>query len=285
MQQPFVAVAFCSRLARINPGNNENSIFKNDYLIAKIKDEIIHTKQSSLSSLEKGNKKIRLILILHNIQSIIIQNNILEENKKYKLPVFYKFPFHLFKKEVWDIEHIDSNTENTLENIAEQKEWLKYSSIGIIDEALKTDIKSFLNQASNDKENIEEINALFEGLHSRIIEYQTGENKLNKNEKQRIWNLTLLDVSTNRGYGNKIFPAKRRIIIGKDQGKKIIIDNNLEEKYDEDIPIAFIPPCTMNVFLKYYNTSIHNLREWDRYDADAYLQNIASVLEIFWTKE
>ncbi|GHU02669.1 hypothetical protein FACS1894147_05070 [Spirochaetia bacterium] len=267
--------------------NNGKNIFKNDYLIDKIKNEIINTKQSFLSSLNKGknDQKIRAILVLHNIQSVIIQNSILEENEKYKLPVFYKFPFHLFKMETWDIEHIDSNTENTLKDVKEQKEWLKYSSVGITDENLKTDIRSFLNRASDDKENIEEINASFEDLHSRTIEYQTGENKLNKDEKQKIWNLTLLDSSTNRGYGNKIFPAKRRIIIGKDQGKKIIIDDNLDEKYDKDILIAFIPPCTMNVFLKYYNTSIRNLREWDRCDAKAYLENIVSALKDFWIKE
>ena len=30
--------------------------------------------------------------------------------------MFYKFPFHLFKREKWDVEHIDSNTTNNLED-------------------------------------------------------------------------------------------------------------------------------------------------------------------------
>ncbi|MBI9037320.1 MAG: DUF262 domain-containing protein, partial [Bacteroidales bacterium] len=58
----------------------------------------------------------RPLLLLHNIQTVINQGKELIKNEKYKLPVFYKFPFHLFKNEVWNIEHIASNTDNSLEN-------------------------------------------------------------------------------------------------------------------------------------------------------------------------
>jgi hypothetical protein len=94
----------------------------------------------------------------------------------------------------------------------------------------------------------------------------------------------LLDASTNRSYGNAIFPAKRRVIIGKDQGKKIYIDDNLEVKDDKGAT-AFIPPCTANVFMKYYNPVTNNLREWDKKDAEAYLKNIEEVLTIFFNRK
>ena len=66
-------------------------------------------------------------MLLHNIQTVINQNNRIKSEEKYALPVFYKFPFHLFKKEKWDVEHIDSNTTNTLDLEKDQIEWLKYS--------------------------------------------------------------------------------------------------------------------------------------------------------------
>ena len=44
---------------------------------------------------------------------------------------------------------------------------------------------------------------------------------------------------------------------------------------------AFIPPCTKNVFLKYYNPLTNNLREWDKTDAEAYEKNIKDTLQIF----
>ena len=53
----------------------------------------------------------------------------------------------------------------------------------------------------------------------------------------------------------------------------------------QDGAIAFIPPVTKNVFLKYYNTSIDNLREWSESDAIAYKQNILETLEDFGVKD
>ena len=100
------------------------------------------------------------------------------------------------------------------------------------------------------------------------------------NEKDKLWNFTLLDYSTNRSYGNDIFPAKRRILIGKDQGKKISIDDELKVNESEGA-IAFIPPCTKNVFLKYYSKGTSNLREWTKEDAEAYLENIKTNLNEF----
>ena len=85
---------------------------------------------------------------------------------------------------------------------------------------------------------------------------------------------------TRISYGNAIFSAKRRVILGKDQGEKIIVDNDYEIKISKS-GSAFIPPCTKNVFLKYYNPLTNNLREWDKTDAEAYEKNIKDTLQIF----
>ncbi|MDR1895390.1 MAG: DUF262 domain-containing protein [Prevotellaceae bacterium] len=260
--------------------NQSKEKFKNDYLVPQIKTKIHNIKLSEVDGLTKEHG-LNPILLLHNIQTIINQNRYLKDDEKYKLPVFYKFPFHLFKKEKWDVEHIDSNTENALEAEKDQKEWLKAASIGIkLNDKLKDDIKKFIT-AKKDGEKPE-----FSQLYDKVIEdYRKSgsgeEKKLSDEEKNKIWNLCLLDASTNRGYGNSIFPAKRRAIIGKDQGKKIAVNDELEVDEDEGT-IAFIPPCTKNVFLKYYNPSTNSLREWDKDDAEAYLKNIKEVLKSFF---
>ena len=248
--------------------------FVRDY----IKDQI-KSKLEKCSNLEQeydteGKPKktqCRPLLLLHNIQTVINQGKELVKNDKYKLPVFYKFPFHLFKKEVWDIEHIDSNTENSLEDEKEQKEWLKAAYIGVANEKLKAKIKDFINQ--------EETKPSFEELQEEITN-SSEDSKLNDEDKNKIWNFCLLDASTNRGYGNSIFSAKRRAIIGKDQGKKIWVDDELNIKEDSG-EVAFIPQCTKNVFMKYYNTSTNNLRRWEKEDAESYKTNIAEVLNEF----
>lgn len=221
----------------------------------------------------------RSLLLLHNIQTVVNQNNKLSSKEEYKLPAFYKFPFHLFKNENWDVEHIDSNTINGLENEKDQKEWLKYSVLGAKpSEELKNEIIAFLRNDNGKKP--------FEDLCQEIEKDNQSESWHNpEQDKNKVWNFVLLDAGTNRGYGNALFPTKRRCIIEKDQGKTCLIDDETLEVSLQDGAIAFIPPVTKNVFLKYYNTSIDNLREWNESDAKAYKENILNTLSVFGVED
>lgn len=213
------------------------------------------------------------LLLLHNIQTIINQNNKLKSKEEYKLAVFYKFPYHIFKKEHWDVEHIDSNTTNDLGKTKDQKEWLKYTILGAdLKDNIKEKIKSFIQNKNSE--------VSFDELADEIEKLTTSTWANPEQDKNKVWNFVLLDAGTNRGYGNSIFPAKRRCIIGKDQGKSYTIDDDLNVTMN-DGAIAFIPPVTRNVFLKYYNSSIDNLREWNEKDAIAYKQNILDTLKDF----
>lgn len=260
-----------------------NNVSSKENFVSKLK-EAIKEKTKKCNDLAKqyeidGPSKTTCspLLLLHNIQTIINQNNQLKSKEEYKLAVFYKFPFHIFKKENWDVEHIDSNTTNGLEKTKDQKEWLKYSVLGAdLDNELKEKIKSFIQ----DKDSEVSFNELAEEIEDQTP--STWENP--ELDKNKVWNFVLLDAGTNRGYGNSIFPAKRRCIIGKDQGKSYTIDDDLNVSM-EDGAIAFIPPVTRNVFLKYYNTSVDNLREWNEKDATAYKQNILDTLKEFGVKD
>lgn len=223
----------------------------------------------------------RPLLLLHNIQTVINQNKQME-NSKYGLATFYKFPFHLFKLEKWDVEHIDSNTENDLSDIKEQKEWLKSASLTVTDGQLKENIRNFITKEEQNSENNQDID--FKDLKGKIIGQDNAENRLSDAEKNMVWNFTLLDSHTNRSYGNSIFPVKRRVIIGKDQGILYEVDENLEVK-ETTGKIAFIPPVTKNVFLKYYNPNVNNLKEWTKEDATAYKKNILETLKEFGVKD
>ena len=275
-----------------------------EYLMSVIKDIIPCKKIKDIEnrvyevdaedSQTKGGSKTncRPILLLHNLQTVINQNRILSANAKYKNGVFYKFPFHLYKLEGWDVEHIDSNTENGLDNIKSQREWLLNAYFGLQDKTLRGQIQKFFKQyagkASEQSEDSAKQTARDEAFTElkHQIEDVGGNDRLSQNEKNKIWNFTLLDSSTNRSYGNAIFPAKRKVIIGKDQGKKFnpsTIDENGQIVLGsaENSPSAFIPPCTRYVFLKYYNTASFDPNVWTRNDADAYKNNIIEVLKDF----
>ena len=244
-----------------------------------VKEEIIrivHKKQLCQQYETSGSPKTqcRPILLLHNIQTIINQNRTFSESTKYKLPVFYKFPFHLFKKEKWDVEHIDSHTENDLADENEQREWLRQSLLllGETNE-LKHEIQAFLEP----KEGVEKPS--FEDLRVKIG-LASADVKLNEEEKNKLWNFCLLDPTTNRGYGNALFPIKRRIVIAKSQGKTVIVGDDLSVE-EKNGAIAFIPPCSEKVFQKAFNPLPTGLREWNKADAKSYLKNIAMTLRDF----
>ncbi len=257
--------------------------------------DIENTVYEVESAPNKGGSKTncRPILLLHNLQTVINQNRILGANAKYKNGVFYKFPFHLYKLEGWDVEHIDSNTENGLNDIQSQREWLLNAYFGLQDKAYQTlrdQIQEFFKTRKGDEQNADSDkqtvrNKQFVELR-RQIEGISDNNRLDQNEKNKIWNFTLLDSSTNRSYGNAIFPAKRRVIIGKDQGKRFslpTIDENGEIVLGsaENGSSSFIPPCTRYVFLKYYNTASFDPNAWTKDDAEAYKNNIKEVLKDF----
>ena len=69
--------------------------------------------------------KVRPLLLLHNIQTVINQNKNFEGKKEYGLGFYYKFPFHLYALENWNIEHISPETTNDMDDWKEQKEWLE----------------------------------------------------------------------------------------------------------------------------------------------------------------
>lgn len=286
-------------------GYATKSVFREEYLIGAIKQSIRYkdientvyeVDAESSQDIKGGNKRNCLfILLLHNLQTVINQNKVLAENRKYNEGVFYKFPFHLYKSEGWDVEHIDSTTENQLNDIRSQREWLLNAYFGLQGEKfkeIKDKIEKFFKEFTGknyeqnedqDKQNAR--NERFEELRSTIDDIN-GNIRLSRTEKNKIWNFALLDSSTNRSYGNAIFPAKRRVIIGKDQGKRFLpstVDENgkIVNCEVQEGQSSFIPPCTKSVFLKYYNDASSDPNSWNKEDAKAYMNNIKVTLKEF----
>lgn len=256
----------------------------------KIKNEIKHyinCSSEQLNSLDFNNDKnrIRGILLLHNIQTILMQQEIQED--KYKQTVFYKFPFHLFKKESWNVEHIDSATQNDLDDSKDRKAWLQ-TALAAIKQIAPKEAEVFLDkreqylQYHKDDSNKQE---KFSELYKYVQKLFSTDNALSAteedNERMHIWNLALLDESTNKSYQNSIFSVKRAFIILKEQGKHCYIDSNGEIATDERRTMAFVPICTKQAFMKYYTPNANALLIWTKDDANHYLNNIKILLKDF----
>jgi uncharacterized protein with ParB-like and HNH nuclease domain/uncharacterized protein YjbJ (UPF0337 family) len=204
----------------------------------------------------KDKTKIRELLLLYNLQFIVKQYEETKEKSGYEICV--KFPFELFKKEKWDVEHIDSYTTNAITEKKIQVEWLRTARIDTADKLddLKEDIINFIDSENNARS--------FDELKGSIIE-KVGETSNDENTKNSIGNLTLLSADINRSYGNALFPTKRRIIIEKDNAGK------------------FIPICTKNVFLKYFDRQGSTRTQWTDSDIKNHQNNIGEVLNGFFT--
>jgi hypothetical protein len=256
----------------------------------QLKDIVCSKTPSGFSSfdyeIDLAYKKpaVKKFLLLFNIQYIV--NQYVKAMEKGNAEVYVRFPFHLFttsdNHKGWDVEHISSQTENRLENNTSQVEWLAmaeeeleilktagdddFSVVGEdnkktiqiqylqrFDNCLKQ-IRLFLENASSAKP--------FPDLYKEVTKL-VGEDSNESEMKDSIGNLTLLDAETNRSYGNSLFTKKRRIIIDRDSNGE------------------FIPVCTKNVFLKYFDTKGMSPNKWTENDMRVHQNYMGKTFDVF----
>jgi len=229
------------------------------YLIEEIKTQV----KCDIDDLEYGDKQVKKILLLLNIQTVL-------ETQKSDM----RFPFHKYKSEDWDIEHICSQTDKTI-NSQKRLAWID----DIIEYFTGTKDIQKAEEYISDNDEVKVIcNLIIELKKSEKIEddkFNTAFGLVQKyfkedsqtEEKDNISNLALLDSSTNRSYGNSFFPIKRNRIVENDKNG------------------IFVPIATKNLFLKYYSKKMGEIMYWSSNDANDYLEAIKTTLKIFLPKE
>lgn len=236
------------------------------------------------SYINNSANELRDLLLLHNIETLLQRYQTLKDSKQYQLQYeFEQFPFEVLYKQNWDIEHIASQTDNSLRNENEWTRWLQsikadYPSYfnydgDINEDSLKAKIQRYKINFEKEK-NKNNFNQLY-GVIIRYNEEETlGNEAIKKDEKDNIGNLVLLDRHTNRSYKNDLFPQKRKAIITADG-----LGANVETR-------QFIPLCTMQCFTKAYNKENNvKLNAWTKADAEAYLEDIKEKLSKYFTNK
>lgn len=213
-----------------------------NYLNVTIQNELNNYK---IEELKYGNGLIKNILLYHNIQTMLDNEN---ETSR--------FPFDRYKKESWDIEHIHAIATEMPTIKQHRIDWLNNAK-EFTDGALQIEINEYLSTID------EQLKAdSFSIISDKILTYfaEKTENGQKHEDVDDISNLVLLDSGTNRSYKNAVFPAKRKTIIDKEKTG------------------TFIPICTKNVFLKYYSKDISKMTIWGVKDRNDYLENIKTTL-------
>ena len=205
----------------------------------------------------KHSEGIHRVLLLHNIHQHIFTSEQI------------RFPFDLYTKEKWSLEHIYAQQSEPLRNREEQ--------IGFIEEHIAT----FRQDAFGDDKETSSLIAELEGIRSKIQEPEKTESErvsLFENALELITafevkhmgdtvplhglqNLCLLSRGVNSALSNRTFARKRAIM------REIVMTATQE----------YIPMATRRVFLKYYSTSPKDNAYWRREDAEVYMEHIRSV--------
>lgn len=160
-----------------------------DWIDEEIKSRL---KDIDLEELEYNEKGVREILLLHNIQTML--NNENETNR---------FPFDRYKKEDWDVEHIHAIATEVKVKKEDQAQWLE-------DNFIKTETHTDEDKNKQIYEIISSKTSIDESQFDELIGYVLGE------EDNKLQNLCLLDSRTNRSYKNASFKEKRKQIIKRE---------------------------------------------------------------------
>lgn len=168
----------------------------------------------------------------------------------------HKFPFELYVKEKWSIEHIIPQNPKEISDVEMYKQWyidlLSYNDNNAYDEVIEQ-LRKY--QAIEDINKDKEFKAKLDKI---VIEFEDTTHKID--------NLLLLDRNTNSSLGNQLFKDKRLKILRFDKNGK----------NDKGEPV-FIPSETLNAFNKTFSEKI-NIENWLKDDGENYKNSISERL-------
>ena len=239
--------------------------------------DYINDSPNSEGRFDYGEERVRPVLLLHNVLTYLKRLQVAGEQYDTLSPI--RFPFNLYKREDWDVEHIASRTPNDLTDRTNQINWLLAVYDFIQDNKLRQNIEEYVKKDSSDDNDFANLKNEILGKN-KWLESQ-GENS----DKDALANLVLLDRRTNRQYKNSIFPLKRQWILAKERGEKITALKLNKGKIDKETisfpDNAYILPCTKDVFTKSYNEHMDHGLEWTREDGKRYLKRMKEIFDHF----
>ena len=193
----------------------------------------------------------------------------------------FRFPFDLYKENGWDIEHIDSQTENPLKSNEDQARWIAGALLDTVDGLSADDRTSLENNVKmveenrdakpswdflREKINGELLSELNKGAWKTAVSLIQTEVGVENQNEHFIGNLTLLDEATNRSYKNALFCSKRKAVIEAVGAGRYIL------------------PATQYVFLKFFDRdtiSASSRIKWSASDKEKHHDFIYNQLKDF----
>jgi hypothetical protein len=233
-------------------------------MMDRFKQDNRYIKKDMIDEFEYKSEYVPRVLLLFNVECCRRGQNV-------------RFAFDKYKKENWDVEHVDSQNDATLQEYDDRMRWMK--NVKFILNMEHTDrAKELANVCQNlivdftksSKVNVDRYRAFYQTIN-KFYSAESGENDsevdLTTKKKDYLSNLTLLDSATNREYKDAPFAYKRYCIVKNDR-----------------LGDRFIPLCTRNLFLKYYTDSNNessylDTMRWNSSDREGYMNAMHEAVD------
>lgn len=233
-------------------------------MMDRFKQDNRYIKKDTIDEFEYKSEYVPRVLLLFNVECCRRGQNV-------------RFAFDKYKKENWDVEHVDSQNDATLQEYDDRMRWMK--NVNFILNMEHTDrAKELANECQNliveftkhSKVNVDRYRTFYQTIN-KFYSAESGENDsevdLTTKKKDYLSNLTLLDSATNREYKDAPFAYKRYCIVKNDR-----------------LGDRFIPLCTRNLFLKYYTDSNNessylDTMRWNSSDREGYMNAIHEAVD------
>lgn len=233
-------------------------------MMDRFKQDNRYIKKDTIDEFEYKSEYVPRVLLLFNVECCRRGQNV-------------RFAFDKYKKENWDVEHVDSQNDATLQEYDDRMRWMK--NVNFILNMEHTDrAKELANECQNliveftkrSKVNVDRYRAFYQTIN-KFYSTESGENDsevdLTTKKKDYLSNLTLLDSATNREYKDAPFAYKRYCIVKNDR-----------------LGDRFIPLCTRNLFLKYYTDSNNessylDTMRWNSSDREGYMNAMHEAVD------
>jgi hypothetical protein len=184
-----------------------------------------------------------------------------------------RYSFSAHARRLWSLEHIHAQNSQGLNTVEQWTSWLKEHRKALDALDISSDQRGAL-QGRIDAALPTVTSDTFDSLHREVVELFTvsadpdendGPEAADRDEVDSIANLALLSRDDNSVLNNSVFEVKRRHIISLDQNG------------------SYIPVCTRNVFLKYYDKSAgpQQIHFWGPRDREAYLDAMRATLDLY----
>lgn len=217
--------------------------------------------------------KLKQVLFLYNVESTRLLNK-------------EKFPFNKYKAEKnWTLEHIHAQNSDPIDH-ADKEKWVEWFAenervLASLQRRLpdNEELRNLLASLRSEQERLNTSRARFQFNDLKLVfdnvlrffdDLAGAENR--PTVEHGISNMALLSGSTNSAISNSVFEVKRQIITVADADGE------------------YIPLCTRNVFMKYYNRNQEDFTVqqnfyWSESDRLNYLTDIKRVLAPYLPKE